>query len=82
MGEEQVAGEPVVEFDRVSLGFDGKPVLQDISFRLDRGETKIVLGATGEGKSVLLKLTMGLLRPDAGRIFVLGEEITALDEDE
>src|SRR3990172_12665098 len=74
--------ETVVEFDRVSLGFDGNPVLEEISFRLEHGETKIILGAAGSGKSVLLKLTMGLLQPDAGRIVVLGQEITSLQEEE
>jgi phospholipid/cholesterol/gamma-HCH transport system ATP-binding protein len=74
--------ETVVEFDHVSLGFDGNPVLEGISFRLEHGETKIILGAAGSGKSVLLKLTMGLLRPDAGRIVVLGQEISAMDEEE
>jgi len=74
--------ETVVEFDRVSLGFDGDPVLQEVSFRLEHGETKIILGAAGAGKSVLLKLTMGLLRPDAGRIVVLGQDITSLPEEE
>jgi phospholipid/cholesterol/gamma-HCH transport system ATP-binding protein len=73
---------PVVEFDRVALGFDGKTVLEQISFRLEHGETKIILGASGSGKSVLLKLTMGLLEPDEGRIFVLGEEISRLTEEE
>ena len=73
-------GETVVEFGRVSLAFEGKTVLREISFRLERGETKIVLGASGSGKSVLLKLTMGLLRPDVGRIEVLGEQITARSE--
>src|SRR5215831_14334109 len=79
MPEEPVP-EVVVEFDHVALSFEDKVVLRDISFRLERGENKIILGATGSGKSVLLKLTMGLLKPDSGRIFVLGEEITALGE--
>ena len=76
------AREPVVEFDRVTLSFGEKVVLEEISFLLERGETKVVLGATGSGKSLLLKLTMGLLKPDSGRIFVLGEEITRLNEEE
>jgi phospholipid/cholesterol/gamma-HCH transport system ATP-binding protein len=74
--------EIVVEFDNVSLGFEDKAVLQDISFRLERGETKIVMGVTGAGKSVLLKLAMGLLRPDSGSIFVFGQDITKLAEAE
>ena len=65
----ELATTPAVEFEGVSLGFDGNTVLENISFRLESGETKIVLGASGSGKSVLLKLTMGLLQPDAGGIF-------------
>jgi phospholipid/cholesterol/gamma-HCH transport system ATP-binding protein len=76
------ARQPVVEFDRVSLGFGGDPVLEEISFRLEHGETKIILGAAGSGKSVLLKLTLGLLQPDRGRIVVLGQDITAMREEE
>ncbi|HWP83677.1 MAG TPA: ATP-binding cassette domain-containing protein [Terriglobia bacterium] len=82
MMPESAAEKPVVEFDQVSLGFDGNPVLERVCFQLERGETKIIMGAAGSGKSVLLKLTMGLLRPDSGRIRVLGEEITALSEEE
>ena len=74
--------EVVVEFDRVALSFEEKVVFRDISFRLERGETKVILGVAASGKSVLLKLTMGLLRPDSGRIFVFGNEITALGEAE
>jgi phospholipid/cholesterol/gamma-HCH transport system ATP-binding protein len=74
--------EPVIEFAGVTLRFGGKVALQDISFVLERGETKIILGAAGSGKSVLLKLTMGLYQPDAGRITVLGEEITHRKEED
>src|SRR6185295_14470195 len=73
---------PIVEFKRVSLGFDGKQVLANISFELQHGETKIILGAAGSGKSVLLKLTLGLLQPDSGQIFVQGQEISSLHEEE
>jgi phospholipid/cholesterol/gamma-HCH transport system ATP-binding protein len=76
------APETVVEFGDVAIGFDGKPVLGGISFALERGETKIILGAAASGKSVLLKLTMGLLTPDQGRISVLGNEMTQLREQE
>ena len=72
----------VIEFEGVTLRFGQKVVLRDISFVLERGETKIVLGATGSGKSLLLKLTMGLFQPDSGRITVLGEEITHRKEDD
>lgn len=76
------AEEPVVVFEDVSIAFDRKPVLQDISFQLRHGETRILLGPAGVGKSVLLKLTNGLLRPDSGRIFVFGKEISAMREED
>jgi phospholipid/cholesterol/gamma-HCH transport system ATP-binding protein len=69
-----------VEFDDVSIAFDEKVVLSGISFRLGHGETKAIFGVAGSGKSTLLKLAIGLLRPDSGRIFLLGEEVTALTE--
>src|SRR5262249_9944290 len=71
-----------VEFEDVSISFDGRMALHNISVRLEHGETKIVLGAAGSGKSLLLKLTMGLLEPDSGRISVLGEVITGRKEQE
>ncbi len=78
-----VAGsaEPVIVFEDVSLGFDGKPVLDAISFRLARGETKAIFGIAGSGKSTILKLALGLLKPDSGRIYVLGEEVTQMSEE-
>jgi phospholipid/cholesterol/gamma-HCH transport system ATP-binding protein len=72
--------EPVVVFDNVSLGFNGTPVLENVSFQVAHVETRILLGPAGVGKSVLLKLANGLLRPDSGRIFLFGEEITAMGE--
>lgn len=66
---------PMVEFKGVSLAFDDKVVLRDISFTVLRGHTKIVLGASGSGKSTILKLITGLLRPDGGEIFVGGERV-------
>jgi phospholipid/cholesterol/gamma-HCH transport system ATP-binding protein len=72
--------EPVVVFDDVSIGFEQKPVLENISFQVRPGEMRILLGPAGVGKSVLLKLTNGLLRPDSGRIFVFGKEISAMRE--
>jgi phospholipid/cholesterol/gamma-HCH transport system ATP-binding protein len=68
-------GSPIVVFDRVSLAFDEKVVLQNISFTLLRGHTKIFLGASGSGKSTILKLIVGLLRPDSGIIWVNGERV-------
>jgi phospholipid/cholesterol/gamma-HCH transport system ATP-binding protein len=75
------AGEPVVVFDRVTIGFGGVPVLEDVSFSVAPGETRILLGPAGVGKSVLLKLVNGLLRPDSGSIRLFGQEITRLSED-
>ena len=71
-----------IEFDNVSIAFDEKVVLDGISFHLPHGETKAVFGVAGSGKSTMLKLAMGLMRPDSGRIFVLGEEITRMSEQE
>ena len=71
-----------IEFDDVSIAFDEKVALENISFRLAHGETKAIFGVAGSGKSTLLKLAIGLLRPDSGRIFVLGEEITHMSERE
>ena len=73
------SGGPVVRFDKVSLQFD-KPLLNEISFQVDPGQTLIILGPAGTGKSVLLKLVDGLLAPDSGSIQVFGQEITTLPE--
>ena len=74
------SSEPVVVFEHVSIGFEGLQVLEDISFRVAPGETRILLGPAGVGKSVLLKLTNGLIRPDSGRVFLFGQDITAMPE--
>jgi len=74
------SAEPVVVFEDVSITFDIKPVLQNISFTVQRGETRIILGPAGGGKSVLMKLANGLIRPDSGIIRVFGEEITRMRE--
>jgi phospholipid/cholesterol/gamma-HCH transport system ATP-binding protein len=71
---------PVVQFDGVTIAFDVKPILENLSFTVDRGQTLIILGPAGCGKSVLLKLANGLIRPDSGKITVFGEEITAMRE--
>ena len=74
--------EVVLEFHDVELGFDQHLVLRGISFRLHRGETKVVFGVAGSGKSVMLKLALGLLKPDAGTITVLGQEVSSMPEHE
>jgi phospholipid/cholesterol/gamma-HCH transport system ATP-binding protein len=73
---------PAIEFRNVYLSFDDRTVLNDISFTLDEGEMVLLTGVSGSGKSVLLRLAMGLLKPDAGQIFVEGREIEKLDESE
>jgi phospholipid/cholesterol/gamma-HCH transport system ATP-binding protein len=75
-------GAPVVIFDKVSLAFDEKVILRDVSFTLIKGHTKIILGASGAGKSTILKLILGLLKPDAGVIWVNGERVDEMDERE
>ena len=72
--------EPVIAFEDVHLGFDEGEVLRGISFEVAPRETKVLLGETGSGKTVTLKLAAGLLRPDAGRIRVLGRDLTVLSE--
>jgi phospholipid/cholesterol/gamma-HCH transport system ATP-binding protein len=71
---------PVLRFQNVSIAFDGPPVLQDVSFSVAPGETRILLGPAGVGKSVLLKLANGLMRPDSGSIHLFGEDISRLRE--
>jgi phospholipid/cholesterol/gamma-HCH transport system ATP-binding protein len=73
-------GSPIVVFDKVSLAFDDKEILRDVSFTLITGHTKIFLGASGAGKSTILKLILGLLRPDAGVIWVNGERVDEMTE--
>jgi phospholipid/cholesterol/gamma-HCH transport system ATP-binding protein len=75
-------GGPIVVFDMVNLAFDEKVILRDVSFTLQTGHTKIFLGASGAGKSTILRLALGLLKPDAGRIFVNGEQIDGMREDD
>jgi phospholipid/cholesterol/gamma-HCH transport system ATP-binding protein len=71
---------PVVVFNRVQLAFDDKVILRDVSFELLTGHTKVFLGASGSGKSTILKLIVGLLKPDAGEIYVNGERTDRMTE--
>ena len=73
---------PAIEFRNVSLSFDGHKVLDNISFTLAQGEMILVTGVSESGKSVLLRLAMGLLKPDSGQILIEGKEIQKLDESE
>lgn len=71
---------PAIEFRHVTHSFDSHLVLDDISFTVERGEMKVILGGSGSGKSTILRLALGLLRPDEGEILIDGEEITRLPE--
>ena len=79
---EMPPGAAVVEFKNVSIGFDENQVLRDISFRVERGETRIILGPAGGGKSTLLKLANGLIAPDSGEISIFGKSLTGMSERE
>jgi len=69
-------------FESVAITFESTPILDGVSFELRRGETKVVLGVSGSGKSTILKLCLGLIKPDSGRIFVLGHDVTAMTEEQ
>jgi phospholipid/cholesterol/gamma-HCH transport system ATP-binding protein len=73
---------PVIVFDNVSIAFEGRTVLDGISFQLAKGETKAIFGVAGSGKSTILKLALGLMKPDAGHIRVLGEDVTQMREED
>jgi phospholipid/cholesterol/gamma-HCH transport system ATP-binding protein len=76
------ASNNVIVFEDVCMSFEDNRVLDGISFHLPRGETKALFGVAGSGKSTILKLALGLLKPDSGRIIVLGEDITQMNEDQ
>lgn len=66
----------------VGIAFEGQAVLDGVSFQLKRGETKVLLGVAGSGKSTILKLCLGLIKPDRGSIYVLGHDVTTMSEEE
>jgi phospholipid/cholesterol/gamma-HCH transport system ATP-binding protein len=72
--------EPIVVLDRVTLAFDENVILKNISFTMETGHTKIILGASGSGKSTILKLIVGLLKPDDGVVWVNGERVDRMTE--
>jgi phospholipid/cholesterol/gamma-HCH transport system ATP-binding protein len=82
MKEFVASGQPIVEFDDVSIGFDGHEVLSNVSFTVAHGETRILLGPAGGGKSVLMKLANGLIEPDSGDIRVFGRSLRDMTENE
>jgi len=71
---------PAIEFRNVTIEFDDRKVLNNLSFKVNRGETKIILGGSGCGKSTTIKLVLGLLKPDSGQVLVDGEDITHYSE--
>jgi phospholipid/cholesterol/gamma-HCH transport system ATP-binding protein len=73
---------PAVVFEDVALAFAENEVLRGVSFRLARGETKALFGVAGSGKSLILKLVLGLIRPDSGRIVALGQDVTQMREED
>ncbi len=75
-------GGPIIVFDDVDLSFDDKPILRNVSFTLQTGHTKLFIGASGAGKSTILRLALGLLKPDSGRIFVNGQRVDEMSESE
>ena len=75
------AAKPIIAFSHVGISFDGRVVLEDVGFSLDRGQTLCILGRSGVGKSVALRMLMGFLKPDTGSIQVEGQEITGLREE-
>jgi phospholipid/cholesterol/gamma-HCH transport system ATP-binding protein len=77
-----VPGEPLIAFKDVRIGFDEGDILRGISFDVWPGETKVLLGESGSGKTLLMKLAAGLLRPDAGRIWVMGHDLAEMPERE
>jgi phospholipid/cholesterol/gamma-HCH transport system ATP-binding protein len=79
---EVVPGEPLIVFKDVRIGFDEGDVLRGISFEVDPGETKVLLGESGSGKTLLMKLAAGLMRPDTGHIFVMGHDVSVMPEKE
>jgi phospholipid/cholesterol/gamma-HCH transport system ATP-binding protein len=82
MSEFLASGQPMVEFDDVSIGFEGHQVLSNVSFSVAHGETRILLGPAGGGKSVLMKLANGLIEPDSGEIRVFGRSLREMTQKE
>ena len=73
---------PAIEFRNVMLAFDTRVILDNLSFKVMKGETKIILGGSGGGKSTIIKLVLGLLKPDEGQVLVDGEDITDYSEEQ
>src|SRR5947209_19520589 len=74
------SAQPILEFEHVTVDFDEVKALQDVSFAVYEGETRIILGAAGSGKTVLLKTALGLEHPSSGKVFLFDQDITGLKE--
>ena len=77
-----VPGQPLISFRNIRIGFEDGEVLRGVSFEVWPGETKVLLGVTGSGKTLLLKMAAGLLRPDAGSVVVMGNDLGDMPETE
>src|SRR5438552_241266 len=73
---------PAIEFRDVHLSFDDRKILDGLSFKVMKGETKIILGGSGCGKSTTIKLVLGLIKPESGQILVNGEDVTNYSEEQ
>jgi phospholipid/cholesterol/gamma-HCH transport system ATP-binding protein len=82
MIEKMVPGEPLISFRNISIGFEDREVLNSVSFDVQQGETKVLLGESGTGKTLLMKMAAGLIRPDSGTVMVMGHDVTAMPEAE
>jgi phospholipid/cholesterol/gamma-HCH transport system ATP-binding protein len=82
MIEKMVPGAPLISFRDISIGFEDRDVLNSVSFDVQPGETKVLLGETGTGKTLLMKMATGLIRPDSGSVLVMGHDITTMPESE
>jgi phospholipid/cholesterol/gamma-HCH transport system ATP-binding protein len=71
---------PILRFDNVTVSFDGEVALAEVSFEAFEGETRVILGAAGSGKTVLLKTALGLTKPDSGKVYAFGQDLTVMSE--
>lgn len=76
------AADSILRFENVSVAFEGTPALVDVSFEARKGESRVILGSAGSGKTVLLKTALGLIKPDSGSVYVFGRDLTTLKERE
>ena len=72
----------LLRMENITVRFDDLVALEDLSFEMTAGDTRVVLGAAGSGKTTLLKTALGLIKPDSGRVFLFGQDITGMSERE